>query len=143
MYFCKFAQKTTAYFVHFDERNKQKMLEQEKIVIDNIQKLLKEQSKRRKDLCDYLGVAHTNFGNWASGRNTGYMKMLHKIATYFNVSTDYLLGYEVKQKNNDAIADIVVRMRRDIKFFETVKMLDKASEEQLTAVNSMLLAFNK
>lgn len=70
-------------------------------------------------------------------------RMLQKIANYFDVSVNYLLGYEEQQKNNDILSDVVVRMRRDIKFFETVKMLDKASEEQLTVVNSMLLAFNK
>lgn len=68
-------------------------------------------------------------------------RILQKIADYFNISVDYLLGYEVQEKNNDAVADIVIRLRRDIKFFRTVSLLDKANDEQLSLVENMLLAF--
>lgn len=77
------------------------MTEQEKTTIHIIQKLLKEQGKSKKELCDFLNVAPTNFGNWVSGRNVSFMKYTHKIAYFFNVSVDYLLGYDTTDKAFD------------------------------------------
>lgn len=75
------------------------MTEQEKFIIERIQALLKEQKKTKKELCDYLGVSPTNFGNWASGRNISFMKYLHAIAKFFNVSIEYLSGESDEQKS--------------------------------------------
>lgn len=91
-----------------------------------------------------LGISSGSITAWKQDSSRKPQdRMLKKIADYFGISVGYLLGYEVQEKNNDALSDIVVRMRRDIKFFETVSLLDKASEEQLSLINSMLLAFNK
>lgn len=68
------------------------MNEKEKIVIENIKKLLEEQNKQKKDLCDHLGVSPSNFGNWVSGRNLSFMKYIYAIANYFGVSVAYLKG---------------------------------------------------
>lgn len=83
------------------------MNEQEKITIDVIQRLLQEQSKSKKELCEYLDVAPTNFGNWVSGRNVSFMKYTHKIAKFFGVSVSYLLNGEEKEKtpNEDNLTE--------------------------------------
>lgn len=73
------------------------MNEQEKTTIGNIQRLLQEQGKSKKDLCAYIGVSATNFGNWVAGRNVSFMKYTHKIAEYFNISVDCLLNFEQKE----------------------------------------------
>lgn len=74
------------------------MNNQEKITIDIIQRLLHEQNKSKKELCEYLGLSPSNFGNWISGRNVSFMKYTHKIADYFGVSVNYLLGKEEIKK---------------------------------------------
>ena len=38
------------------------------------------------------GVTQTSLSNWKSGRNTPSAKTLQKLADYFGVTTDYLLG---------------------------------------------------
>lgn len=81
------------------------MTEQERIVITNIVNLLKEQKKTKKELCEYVNVSPTNFGNWLSGRNTGFMKLIYKIAEFFSVSVDYLLGYEKEKIPQDNISE--------------------------------------
>ena len=68
------------------------MNEKEKIVIENIKKLLEEQNKQKKDLCDHFGVSPSHFGNWVSGRNLSFMKYIYAIANYLSVSVEYLLG---------------------------------------------------
>ena len=41
---------------------------------------------------EYLGLGKTAFTGWKSGKNTSYNKHIGKIAEFFGVSTDYLLG---------------------------------------------------
>lgn len=75
------------------------MTQEQRNVIDKILNLLEEQSKNKKDLCSYLNVSATNFGNWISGRNVSFMKYIHAIADYFGVSVNYLLGKETQKEN--------------------------------------------
>lgn len=60
--------------------------------LNKIMQLLKEQRKTQKQLMDYLGLGKTAFTGWKNGSNTSYKKHLDKIAEYFDVSADYLLG---------------------------------------------------
>lgn len=60
--------------------------------INKILTLLKEQNKKQKDLTDFLNVSKGVFTDWKSGKNTSYKKHIDKIAEFFDVSTDYLLG---------------------------------------------------
>ena len=61
-------------------------------VLDRISMLLKEQDKKQKDLCNYLGISKNVFTDWKGGRNKSYRSYLPAIANYFGVSVDYLLG---------------------------------------------------
>ena len=60
--------------------------------LDKILILLKEQHKTQKQLMEYLGLGKTAFTGWRNGKNTSYKKHIDKIAEFFDVSTDYLLG---------------------------------------------------
>ena len=78
--------------------------------IVKISSLLKQQHKKQKDLTDFLEIHCNNFTEWKAGRNTSYLKYISQIAEYLNVSTDYLLGNEQKEKSlseeDKLIADI-------------------------------------
>lgn len=70
-------------------------------IIQNIIKLLKEQNKTQKNLTDYLGITQNAFTDWKSGRIKSYNKHLPKIAEFFDVTVDYLLGKENENKSDD------------------------------------------
>jgi transcriptional regulator with XRE-family HTH domain len=63
-------------------------------VLNKIIRLLKEKGVKQKELTDFLSVSHNVFTEWKAGRNASYMKHLPKIAEFFEVSVDYLLGKE-------------------------------------------------
>lgn len=63
------------------------------------------------------------------------------LADLFGVSPAYLMGWEDVEKTNDAIADIVVRLRKDVDFLETVELIYNLDSEKLKLVTQMLLAF--
>nr|UVY66451.1 MAG: Putative transcription regulator [Bacteriophage sp.]UWG22343.1 MAG: Putative transcription regulator [Bacteriophage sp.]UWG77015.1 MAG: Putative transcription regulator [Bacteriophage sp.] len=48
-----------------------------------------------------LGISQQTIGSWETGRTSPDLETLIKIASFFNVSTDYLLGVtDVPTKNN-------------------------------------------
>lgn len=47
---------------------------------------------------EYLGLGKTAFTGWKNGDNASYKKHIDKIAEFFGVSTDYLLGVEHLEK---------------------------------------------
>ncbi len=75
--------------------------EQDKLTLIRIIELLKEKKISKREFCQYLNVSPSNFGNWVSGRNTSYMKYIHAIASFLDVSIDYLLGKETATLNAD------------------------------------------
>ncbi|MDF2548783.1 MAG: family transcriptional regulator [Anaerosolibacter sp.] len=46
----------------------------------------------QQELCDFLGVEQSTLANYENNRRTPKADMLTKIADYFNVTTDFLLG---------------------------------------------------
>ena len=70
-------------------------------VLHRIIRLLKENNKKQIDLTDYLGISKNAFTNWKIGDNSSYMKHLPKIAEFFGVSVDYLLGKETPNAGSD------------------------------------------
>lgn len=75
---------------------------------------------------------------------TGYIEnlpidILEPIAAVLQTTPAYLMGWEEVQKNNDAIADIIIRLRKDEVFFDAVKRLNGLDSDKLSG----LLAFLK
>lgn len=62
-------------------------------------------------LADKLGVAKQSISNWENDNIMPSVDMLEKIADFFSVSTDYLLGRE-KRKNTDGSTIDVTGLNR-------------------------------
>ncbi len=54
----------------------------------------KEAELSQAQLAEILGTNNSSVCDWERGRSQPDMLMLKKIAVYFKVSTDYLLGLE-------------------------------------------------
>lgn len=61
---------------------------------NNIKKLRESLGKQQKDVSIDLGVSQPTISDWESGRKTPSAKSSIKLADYFGVSVDYLLGRE-------------------------------------------------
>ena len=70
-------------------------------ILTKISKLLDERHIHQKELSDYLGLSKNTMTGWKNGNNKSYMKHLPKIAEFFGVSVDYLLGKETPATEND------------------------------------------
>lgn len=65
-----------------------------KTFITKLKELREENNIQQKELADILNVSKSTISGWEVGRNEPNQEMLIKIATYFNVTIDFLLGRE-------------------------------------------------
>lgn len=74
---------------------------------------------------------------------TGYIEnlpidILEPIAKALHTTPAYLMGWEEVKKNNDAITDIIIRLRTDNDFLEIVKRLDGLEPDKLSGLLALL-----
>lgn len=63
-------------------------------ILNKILLELEKAGKKQKDLCEFLGINGNVFTAWKSGKNKSYEKHLPKIAEFFGISIDELMGKE-------------------------------------------------
>ena len=59
-----------------------------------LKKLREEKNMSQYAFAEAFGVAQSTVGNWESGKREPNFETMQKIANYFGVSVDYLLGRE-------------------------------------------------
>ena len=72
--------------------------------------------------------------------------VLEPLAKVLHTTPAYLMGWidnSEPQKKNDAITDIILRLRSDEAFLDIVKTISSLEQDQLSAVRSLLTAFKK
>ena len=107
----------------------------------NLKKYMELNDKSRRDICDDLGFSYYTFSDWVNGKKYPRMDKVEMLANYFGcLKSDLIEDKSELQKNNEALVDIIVRLRTDMDFLSLVKKemyLDKAqiqSVEQLLTV---------
>ena len=89
------------------------------------------------DLCQKTGIPKGAISYYLSGKSEPKADRLYIICKALDVAEAWLLGYDVaiekteKQKSNDAIADIVVKLRTDEKFLKAAMKMYNFDSEKL------------
>ena len=68
-------------------------------MVDRIIKLFENNGKSIRSILLELGFSPTDFNEWKKGKSKPTINKLLKIANYFNVSIDNLMGREVEHPN--------------------------------------------
>jgi repressor LexA len=109
-----------------------------------IQQKRKEMKLSADELAKRLGKDRSTIYRYEKGDIEKFpLDILEPIAKALNTTPAYLMGWEKKEKENNIIADIVVRLRTDSEFLSVVTQLNKLDDKKLKSVKQMLLAFNK
>lgn len=66
-----------------------------------LKELRNEKGLYQKDIAKLLNVRNTTVSAWETGDNEPDIDTLKKLATIFNVSVDYLIGYENEDGSKD------------------------------------------
>ena len=105
--------------------------------------------KSRQDISDALGISYFTITSWVNGSKYPRMNKVEQLAKYFDISISDLVERkmtEEKEKDNDTLANIIVRMRTDEKFSSVVESIYNMEPSKLDAVSQMietLKAFGK
>jgi transcriptional regulator with XRE-family HTH domain len=99
---------------------------------ERLRSLREETGLSQRQLADKLGVERTRYNKWENGYEPSY-EVLVKIADYFCVSIDYLLG-----RTNEKWA-YIAKMPSDMEGVRVVKYgTDQLTPEEIAALRRFL-----
>lgn len=90
---------------------------------DNITRLRHEKKLTQEELADFCGVTKASVSKWEKGINTPDLLLLPRLAAYFDVTVDELIGYQ-PQLSTEQIRRHYAELSRDftiLPFAETVE----------------------
>lgn len=99
---------------------------------------------KQTELVQASGIDKGAISRYLSGAYEPKSGAISKLAVALNVSEMWLWGYDVpiertvEQKKNDALAEIVVRLRNDEKLYNLVVMLADADAEKLDLIEKLV-----
>lgn len=114
-----------------------------KIFSENLKYYLTKAAKTQKEIADTLSVPKSTVNAWVKAKKYPRIDKIEKLADYFGITKSDLIEErrEEKEKNNDMIENVVVRMRNDADFLYVVKMIDNLDTEKYNSIKSLLVAF--
>ena len=81
---------------------------------DQLKKLRKQKGITQKQLADYLHISKSSVGMWEHGQRDPDTAMLMKIADFYGVSVDYLLGRETLSCTQEAVLQETIRTLEEL-----------------------------
>jgi transcriptional regulator with XRE-family HTH domain len=95
------------------------------------EQLMKDRGLTHYGVWKHTGVSQSSLSDWRRGRGTPGALSLAKIADFFGVTVDYLMGREIPTQN---MSGNLIKLRgRDGSFVER-----KLSDEQLQAIKFII-----
>lgn len=89
--------------------------------------LRKREHKTQQDIAQYVGVSTAAVSKWETGQSYPDIMTLPKLANYFNISIDDLLGYE-SQMTKEAIQKLYQRLALDFQSKPFKEVLDEIKD---------------
>lgn len=101
--------------------------------MQRLKDLRKNKGLYQKDVASYLGIERTTYVKWETGKSQPDPLMLKKLATFFNVSVDYILGLtDTKSVSGSKPND------EDERLTEFKALYEELSEEQRKLIISQM-----
>ena len=83
------------------------------IINENLKKLRRKKGNTLENLADYLNISFQAISKWERGECYPDITLLPKIASYYNVSVDYLLGVGEIPKEEVNLKQIAATLMTD------------------------------
>ena len=68
------------------------------MLFENIRNLREDNDKKQIELAEYLNIKQTTYSKYELGKINIPIEVFIKIADYYDVSIDYLVGRSIKKK---------------------------------------------
>ena len=120
--------------------------ENKKIMARNIKRYMEQKGVTNQQLCEDLGFKYTTFLDWIKAVTYPRIGKIEAMADYFGILKSDLIEEkmtEEKEKDNELLAEIIVRMRMDEEFKSLVESLYLLDSDKIQGVKQLLQAFAK
>lgn len=104
------------------------------MLAERLKKLRKTKKKTQQDVADYLGITRPAYTAYEQGNRNPDYDLLSKLANYFDVSTDYLLGREEKQYPSWGDEAEFEKWLNDPEVYKFYKEFNESPEERRKAL---------
>ena len=116
---------------------------------DRLSEALARKGWKAVDLVEKTGVPKGAISYYLAGKSKPKTDRLYIIAQALDVSEAWLLGYDVPmgrtddQKKNDQLAKLIVRLRSDEGFYNTVVTLAGLDDAQYKSIEQLVATLKK
>ena len=97
------------------------------------QKLLDMNGVKSADVARATGISNMTFSDWKKGKSTPKMDKIEKIAKYFGVTTDYMMGKKSEIPSASMADD----------HLQLIKLYSSLSEADQKAIMQIMRSMNK
>lgn len=109
----------------------------------NLAYFVERSGKTQKEIAEIVGVSKSTFNDWMKAKKYPRIDKIEILADFFKILKSDLIEERTEehremQKKNDAMTDIVIRMRSDDVFFSAVESLHKMDSEKLSSLLTLL-----
>lgn len=109
----------------------------------NLRYYVEKSGKTQKEISEVVGVAPSTFNDWMKAKKYPRIDKIEILADYFGILKSDLIEEQTKEtlkvkENNDAMADIVIRMRTDNEFLDVMKSISKLDSKKLSSLLALL-----
>lgn len=114
------------------------------ILSKNLKYYIEKSGKDRRELSKIWGFPYSTLTEWINGKKYPRIDRIEIMADYFGILKSDLIEEKMsaeKEKDNEILADIIVRMRTDAEFCALVVSLYKLDPGKIKGVNDLLNAF--
>lgn len=116
---------------------------------DRLQEAMDRKGWKAVDLVNKTGIPKNTISYYLSGRTEPKSDRLYILGQALDVSEAWLLGYDVPmhrtddQKKNDQLAKLIVKLRSDESFFNTVSALAGLPESKYKSIEQLISALKE
>lgn len=118
-------------------------------IATRLKEALSIRGMKQADLVRATGLDRGAISSYLSGKYEPKQKAIYKMSQALNVSEGWLMGFNTtmersaESKKNDQLAKLIVKMRTDNDFYNTVVALANLNEKQYRGVQQLIAAFNE
>ena len=100
---------------------------------ETLRQLIEEADISQKDLAHEINMSPSTLANYVQGSRSPDYETLMAIARHFNVTTDYLLGYELGEANDP----------KEMKLMQIFRSLTSEQREIIIEQGSAIVRLNR
>lgn len=116
---------------------------------DRLREALADSQMKPIELSEKAEMPKSMVSYYLAGKSVPKADRVYKMAQVLGVSEAWLLGYDVpkfrtpEQKKNDALVDVVVKLRNEPKFFDVVVQLAELPADDYASIAQLIGALGK